>query len=134
MPLHGRAVMGRLFIFASALEPKAAARAVAASSQPPDLIVTSPSELARETAARATDGHWVFTVEEPLLAARRPGESGDNLLAHVTQGLRDLLVYDADVMLIVVDGLDVLGAATFFLGETEVTRLADDLDRALPLP
>jgi broad specificity phosphatase PhoE len=134
MPLHGPDMMGRSFIFASALEPRAAARAVAASPQPPDLIVTSPSQLARETAARATDGHWVFTVEEPLLAARRSGESSDNLLSRVTQGLRDLLVYDAGVTLIVVDGLDILGAATFVLGETEVTRLADDLDRALPLP
>jgi hypothetical protein len=125
---------GRSFIFASALEPEAAARAVAASPQPPDLIVTSPSQLARKTAARAIDGHWVFTVEEPLLAARRPGESSDNLLLRVTQGLRDLLVYDAGVTLIVVDGLDILGVATFVLGKTEVTRLADDLDRALPLP
>ena len=48
--------------------------------------------------------------------------------------LRDLLVYDAGVTLIVVDGLDILGVATFVLGKTEVTRLADDLDRALPLP
>jgi hypothetical protein len=52
----------------------------------------------------------------------------------VTQGLRDLLVYDAGVTLIVVDGLDILGAAGFVLDEAAVMRLADDLDRALPLP
>jgi broad specificity phosphatase PhoE len=134
MPLHGPAMMGRSFIFASALEPEATARAVAASPQPPDLIVTSPSRLARGTAARATDGRWVFTVEEPLLAARRSGESGDSVLSRVTQGLRDVLVYDAGVTLIVVDGLDILGPAAFVLDETGVTRLDDDLDRALPLP
>jgi hypothetical protein len=96
--------------------------------------VTSPSRLARGTAARATDGRWVFTVEEPLLAARRSGESGDSVLSRVTQGLRDVLVYDAGVTLIVVDGLDILGPAAFVLDETGVTRLDDDLDRALPLP
>jgi hypothetical protein len=90
--------------------------------------------LARETAARAVDGRWVFTVEEPLLVARRPGESGDNVLSRVTQGLRDLLVYDAGATLIVVDGLDILGVAAFVLDETGVMRLADDLDGALPLP
>jgi hypothetical protein len=126
--------MARSFIFVSALAPEAAARAVAAAPQPPDLIVTGPSRLARETAARAVDGHWVFTVEEPLLAARRPDESGDDVLLRVTQGLRDLLVYDAGVMLIVVDGLDILGASEFVLDETAVMRLADQLDRALPLP
>ena len=126
--------MGRSFIFASALEPEAAARAVAASPQPPDLIVTSPSQLARETAAHAVDGRWVFTVGEPLLASRNPGESGDNVLWRVTRGLRDLLVYDARVTLVVVDGLDILGAGAFVLDEAAVMRLADDLDHALPLP
>ncbi len=126
--------MGRSFIFASALEPEAAARAVAASPQPLDLIVTSPSQLARETGTRAVDGRWVFTVEEPLLAARSPGESGDNVLWRLTRALRDLVVYDAGVTLIVVDGLDILGAGAFVLDEAAVTRLADDLDRALPLP
>jgi len=126
--------MGRSFIFASALEPEAAARAVAASPQPPDLIVTSPSLVARETAARAVDGHWVFRVEEPLFAARWPGESDDNVLWRVMQGLRDLSVYDACLTLIVVDGFDLLGAGAFLLDEAAVMRLADDLDHALPLP
>jgi broad specificity phosphatase PhoE len=126
--------MGRSFIFASALEPEAAARAVAASPQPPDLIVTSPSESAGETAARAVDGHCVFTIQEPLLVARNPGESGDNVLWRVTRALRDLVVYDAGATLIVVDGLDLLGAGAFVLDEAAVMRLADDLDHALPLP
>ncbi len=126
--------MGRSFIFASALESEAAARAVAASPQPPDLIVTSPSQLARETGARAVDGRWVFTVEESLLAARSPGESGDNVLWRMTRALRDLVVYDGGVTMIVVDGLDILGAGAFVLDEAAVVRLAEDLDHALPLP
>jgi broad specificity phosphatase PhoE len=126
--------MGRSFTFASATEPETAARAVAAAPQTPDLIVTSPSQLARETAARAVDGRWVFTVEEPLLAARIPGESGDNVLWRVAQALRDLLVYEARVTLIVIDGLDILGAGAFVLDEAAVMRLTDDLDHVLPLP
>jgi broad specificity phosphatase PhoE len=126
--------VARSFIFASAREPEAAAQAVAASPQPPDLIVTSPSTLARETAGRAVDGRWVFTVEEPLLAARSPDESGDNVLWRVTRALRDLFAYDARTPLVVVDGLDILGAAAFVLDEAAVMRLANHLDRALPLP
>jgi broad specificity phosphatase PhoE len=126
--------VARSFIFASALEPEAAAQAVAASPQPPDLIVTSPSQLARETAGLAVDGRWVFTVEEPLRAAQSPGESGDNVLWRVTRALRDLFAYDARTPVVVVDGLDILGAAAFVLDEAAVMRLANHLDRALPLP
>jgi broad specificity phosphatase PhoE len=126
--------VARSFIFASAFEPEAAAQAVAASPQPPDLIVTSPSPLARETAGLAVGGRWVFTVEEPLLAAQSPGESGDDVLWRVTRALRDLFVYDAVAPLVVVEGLDILGAAAFVLDGAAVIRLADQLNRALPLP
>jgi broad specificity phosphatase PhoE len=74
------------------------------------------------------------TVEEPLLAAQRPGESGDDVLWRVTRALRDLFVYDAAAPLVVVDGLDILGAAAFVLDKAAAIRLADHLNRALPLP
>ena len=97
-------------------------------------LKTSPSITARETAARAVDGRWVFTIEEPLLAAPKPGESGANVLWRVKRALRDLSVYDARAPPIVVDGRNILGAAALVLDEAEVTHLPRHLERALPLP
>jgi|SRR6266511_5900741 hypothetical protein len=76
----------------------------------------------------------VFTVEEPLFAAQSPCESGDNVLWRVTEALRDLFVYDARRPLVVVDGLGILGAPAFVVDEAAVMRLANHLNRALPLP
>jgi hypothetical protein len=126
--------MSRTFVFASALEPRAAARAVAAAPAPPDLCVISPSASARDTTAFALDGRWVFTVEEPLLAARLPAESSADVVARLARALHGVRAYDARSPLIVCDRLDVLGATTFVLDEAGLMRLADDLERALPLP
>ena len=126
--------MSRTFVFASALEPVAAARAVAVTPARPDLCVISPSASARETAAFAVNGRWVFTVQEPLLAARAPAESGADVVARFAQALRGVRAYDARSPLIVCDGLDILGASTFVLDEAGLMRLADDLERALSLP
>ncbi|HEX6703084.1 MAG TPA: hypothetical protein VF101_20335 [Gaiellaceae bacterium] len=126
--------MSRTFVLASALEPPAAAQAVEAAPVAPDLCVVSPSPSARETAAVAVGGRWVFTVEEPLLAARVPAESGDDVLARFAQALRGARARDAESLLIVCDRLDILGANALLFDEAGLTRLADDLDRSLPLP
>jgi hypothetical protein len=101
MPLHGPAMIER-FIFASALEPEAAARAVAASPQPPDMIVTShlswPKRRLREP---LTDIGSLPSKSRSSPHGDR-GESSDNVISRVRQGKRDLLVYDAGVTLIVV--------------------------------
>ncbi len=125
--------MGRTFVIASALQPQRAARVAAELPVQPDLVVTSPSELARQAAAIAVGGRWVFTLDEPLLAPRAPGESGGDVLARLAQALRSVCALDAKAPLVICDGLDVLGAGVFTLDEDGVLRCADDLERLLPL-
>jgi hypothetical protein len=75
----------------------------------------------------------VYTVAEPLLAARADGECGEDVLARLAQALRIVLAYDADLPLIVCDRMNILGATAFLFDEEGLSRLADDLDRALVL-
>lgn len=126
--------MARTFLFVSALEPDVAARAVADTTAPPQVCVTSPSQSARDVAAYTLGGRWVFTIEEPLLTARAPGESGNDVVARLAQAFRGLRAYDADSVLVVVDHLDILGASAFVFDEPGLMRYADELDRFLPLP
>lgn len=124
----------RRFLLASALEPEAAARAAAEGPEPIDLVVTSPTAFAREAAAIAVGGRWVFTVDEPLLAPRAPGESGADVLARIARMLRDLSAFEANAPLVVFDGLDILGASVLVLDEKGVMRAADAFEELLPLP
>jgi hypothetical protein len=126
--------MSRLFVLVSSSKPEAARRAVLASRLEIDVAVISPSEEARETAAYAVDGRWVFTVEEPLLASLAFAESGADVLARLAQAMRGLDAYDARASLVVLEGLDVLGSGVFTLDEEGLLRFADALDRLLPLP
>jgi hypothetical protein len=126
--------MARSFLFVSSFDPEAARRAVLASPLERDIAVISPSEAARETAGYAVGGRWVFTLVEPLLAAHAFAESGSDVLARLAQAMRGLAAYDARAPLVVLDGLDVLGASVFTLDEAGLMRSADDLGRALPLP
>jgi hypothetical protein len=126
--------MARSFLFVSSFNPEAARRAVLASPLEMDLALISPSEAAHETAGYALGGRWVFTVEEPLLAARAFAESGSDVLARLAQAVRGLAAYDARAPLVLLDGLDVLGASAFTLDEAGLMRSADDLERTVPLP
>jgi hypothetical protein len=126
---HSRGEMRRTFIIASALKPQTAARVAAEAPNPVDLVVVSPTPLAREAAAIAVGGRWVFTVDEPLLAPKAPGESGADVLARLARALRGLTAFEANAPLAVVDSLDVLGAGVFVLDEEGVARAADDLER-----
>ena len=126
--------MARSFLFVSSFNPEAARRAVLASPLELDLVVISPSAVARETAGYAVGGRWVFTVAEPLFAARAFAESGADVLARLAQAMRGLAAYDARAPLVVLDGLDVLGASAFTLDEAGLMRSADDLEGALLLP
>jgi hypothetical protein len=126
--------MSRTFIIASATDAEAATRAVAFAAVVPDLCVVSPSAAARRAAAVAVGGRWVATVEEELLVEQVPGESGDDVLARLARALREITAYDARSPLIVCDRLDVFGATAFALDENGLFRLADGLERALPVP
>jgi len=125
--------MERSFLFVSALAPRAAAEAVRTTPGRIDLVVTSPTDVARETAGYAVGGRWVFTVEEPLLARRAPSESGGDVLARLAQAMRGLAAYEARAPLVVCHELDLLGATSFTLDEGGLMRCADDLERLLPL-
>lgn len=123
----------RKFLIASAQAAESAARAAAESPEPIDLVVTSPTALARQAVAVAVAGRWVFTVEEPLLAPRAPAESGADVIARVAQALRGVSAYDASTPLVIFDSLDILGASVFVLDEDGLARTADRLEALLPL-
>jgi hypothetical protein len=125
--------MARSFLFVSSFDARAALRAVLASPFEVDLAVISPSDAARETARYAVGCRWVFTVEEPLFGARALAESGPDVLARLAQAMRGLSAFDARAPLVVLDGLDVLGASAFTLDEAGLMRSAGDLERLLPL-
>lgn len=114
--------------------PEAAARAVAAAPEPVDLVVASPSTVAQETAGYALGGRFVPTVDEPLLAMRAPGEGEDDVLGRLAQALRTVCAYSGRAPLVVFEVLDILGAGVFWLDEAGITRLAEALERALPIP
>jgi hypothetical protein len=99
----------RRFLLASAHRPEDARRSAAELPEPIDLVVTSPTELARQAAATAVGDRWVFTLEEPLLAPRASAES-----------------------VVMCDTLDLLGGSVFVLDEKGLTHVADALDQ-LPL-
>jgi broad specificity phosphatase PhoE len=125
--------MRRTFLIASASTPQTAARIAAESPKAVDLLVVSPTPLAREAAAIAVGGRFVATVEEPLLTPRAPGESGADVLARLAHVLRGLAAYEAEAPLVVVDSLDVLGAGVFALDEEGAAHAADALERLLPV-
>ena len=120
--------MPRAFLFVSSSRPQDARRAVLTSSSTPDLAVVSPSDNAYETAGYAVGGRWIATKEEPLLAGRSFAENGADVLARLARAMRGLVAYEARSLLVVIDGLDVLGATAFKLAEEGVLRWAADLD------
>src|SRR5262249_41484782 len=93
------------YLFVSALQPTIPPRWADAPPEPIDLCVTSPSPAAHDTATRAMNGRWVFTVDEPLLAAREQHESIADVMARYAQALRVIAAYDTRSALVVCDEL-----------------------------
>jgi len=125
--------MSRTFIFAPVDDPAEAARTIAESGLVPDLVLVPPSPVARERAETAVGGRYVPTLEEPLLDGV-PGGAGEDALERLAQVLRAVQAYSARRPLILWDRVDILGASSFVLDEDGLGRLADDLERLLPLP
>jgi hypothetical protein len=123
----------RTFVLASSGAAESAARIAAEAPEPIDLVVTSPTPLARQAVPVAVGDRWVFTVEEPLLVPRLPSESGGDVIARVAQALRGVRAYDASAPLVIFDSLDILGASVFVLDEDGLARAADTLEALLPL-
>jgi hypothetical protein len=126
--------MPRTILFVSSFAPEAARKAVLTSGLHVDLAVISPSTRARETAVFAVGGRWVFMLEEPLLASRAPAESGEDVIGRLAQAIRAIDAHDARALLVVVDGLDILGATALSLDEAGLVQAAEDLERLLPQP
>jgi hypothetical protein len=122
------------YLFVSAQQPTIAARIAGAAPEPIDLCVTSPSATARATAAAATNGRRVFTVDEPLLAARERHESIADVMARSAEALRAIAAYDTRSALVVCDELGVLGLPAVGLDEAGLLKTADHIERMLPLP
>jgi hypothetical protein len=122
------------YLFVSSFDPEAAEHAVSMTPASPDLCVISPSTAARETALFAMSGRWIFKVEEPLLAARVPCESGADVIARWAQALRDLRAYDTRSALVVCDELGTLGRRPLGMDGDALVRAAEALESALAGP
>jgi hypothetical protein len=125
---------GRIFVFVSAQEPLAAAQAVWSSPVEIDLCVAGPSEAAGDTARFAVAGRPVRMVSEPLLAARRVGESDTSIAAREADALLALYALDARAALVVWDELEKDGPGPIVLDEWRLLDRAERIDIALPLP
>jgi len=121
-------------VFVSALEPLAAAQAVWSSPVPIDLCAAGPSDAARDTAHFAVAGRPVRLVSEPLLAARRVGESDGALAAREADALLALYALDTRAALVVWDELERDGSQPIILNEWWLLDRAERIDLALPLP
>jgi hypothetical protein len=121
--------INRRFLLASALRPEEARRSAAELADPIDLVVTSPTERARQAAASAVGDRWVFTLEEPLLAPRVSGESAGDVLARFARALRGVRAQESSVSLVMCDTLDLLGGSLFVLDEKGLMHVADALDQ-----
>ena len=122
------------YLFVSSLQPTVSARIAAEAVDPIDLCVTSPSEDAHATASAARNGHFVFTVDEPLLAARVADESVGDVMARYAQALRVIAADGTRSALVVCDELDVLGRAVVTMDESALLETAEAIERRLPLP
>jgi hypothetical protein len=124
----------RTYLFVSAQEPLTAATAVWAAPAPPDLCVTSPSAQARSTAAFAAAGHFLRTIDEPLLAGPAAGESAADVWARYAEALRVLHALASRHTLVVVDDMRLNGGGAHELDDEALLREAERIERELPTP
>jgi hypothetical protein len=97
---------------------------------PPDLVVRSPSPEAQLTARIASAGRHVRTIEEPLLARRRAGESLGDFTKRCADALYALYALDTGMALVIVDELPRTRKATLLLDEQSLLHIAESLDQS----
>jgi len=125
-------VAARNYLLVSADQPLASAAAIKRCPTPPDLCVKSPSAEAALTASLAFDGRYVRTVDEPLLAARRPGESAGDFEWRCADALRALYALDTRLAFVIFDALPSVRAGWLLLDESSLLHLAERIERAVP--
>jgi hypothetical protein len=125
----------RSYLIVTSREPLAAAVAVRSwAAGPPDLCITSPSPVARDTAAFATDGGAITLFDEPLIAQRRPAEAWDDFRARCAEALRVVSSYDTRAALVVCDEVPDRWITPLLLDEQTILELAESLENEVSLP
>jgi hypothetical protein len=124
----------RSYLFVTATEPLAAAEAVWSAPAEIDLCVSGPSRAARQAAAFACAGKPVRMMEEPLLAARRPGEDDIDLVSRQADALRALYALDTRCALVVWDEIAGDDGTTLLFDDDWLLHTAELIERHLPLP
>jgi hypothetical protein len=123
-------IAARSYLIVSADRPLSSAAAIRRFPTPPDLCVKSPSAEAALTARIAFDGRYVRTVDEPLLAARRPGESAGDFQWRGADALRALYTLDTHLACVIFDALPSVSTSWLLLDGASLLFLAEDIERA----
>jgi hypothetical protein len=121
----------RTYLLVAADQPLASAAAIKRCPTPPDLCVKSPSAAAALTASLAFEGRYVRTVDEPLLAARRTGESAADFEWRGADAFRVLYALDTRLAFVIFDALPNVRASWLLLDESALLHLAERIERAV---
>jgi hypothetical protein len=124
----------RNYLIVSADQPLVAAAAFQRAPTTPDLCVKSPSPAAKLTADLAFDGRYVRTIDEPLLAGRRPGESAGDFESRYADALRALYALETQLALVIFDALPRGSDNGLLLDESSLLQLAERIERAVRPP
>ena len=127
-------VAARNYLIVSADQPLGAAAAIQHAPTPPDLCVKSPSPAAKLTADLAFDGRYVRTIDEPLLAGRRPGESAGDFELRCADALRALYALETQLAFVIFDSLPSARDNGLLLDESSLLELAERIERTVPPP
>lgn len=121
----------RTYLLVAAEEPFEAAAALSWLSAAPDLCVRSPSVEANDTTDVAFHGGYVRTIDEPLLARRRSGESEGDYTWRCADALRALYALDAHTTFVIFDTyVDTLRRPRL-LDERALLQIAETVERAV---
>jgi hypothetical protein len=90
--------------------------------------------MASQPAAATMHGMNRIFIVASVLEPHAAGRAVESAPATPDLALRGVRAYDARSALVVLDRPGILGATAFVLDEAGLMRLANDFERALPLP